>query len=121
MAERSRVERSGSSIATDPRISARRESSERVLTVLLSFPATLTWLGVLALLFQWASTAGQGQFQPGEEISIERMATVLILSGMFTAVGLSMSVVAWLGKPKPGWQIFSLILGLVFLWAVAGN
>ena len=90
-------------------------------TILLSVPATLLWVGVGAFLLRWYFAWGAGNLQPGLRTSWTALYVVFGIATLAVAGGFCLTTMAWIGKSTVRWQIVSVVLGVLFLWMVAGH
>jgi hypothetical protein len=89
--------------------------------VLLSVVALLVWVGVGAFLVKWIRLWAAGRLEPGINTSWGALYGVFGLAVLALAGGVFLTIRAWQGKSTVGWQVFSVILGAVSLWAVSGD
>ena len=90
-------------------------------TILLSVPAALLWVGVGLFLLRWYCAWWTGNLQPGLGTSWTALYVMFAIAALAVASGFCLTTMAWIGKSTVRWQIFSVVLGVLFLWAVAGN
>jgi len=90
-------------------------------TVIVSVPAFLLWVGVLAFLAKWFRAWAAGRLEPGANTSMEALFVVFLLASLGSVGGIYMSVRAWRRKSELKWQAGSLIAGVLMLWAVSGG
>jgi len=90
-------------------------------TILLSVPATLLWVGVGAFLLRWYFAWGTGNLQPGLRTSWTALYVFFGIATLAVAGGFCLTTMAWIGKSTVRWQIVSVVLGVLFLWMVAGH
>ena len=89
--------------------------------ILLSIPATLLWAGVSAFLLRWCLAWRAGNFQAGPATSWNALHLVFGIAALAAAGGFSLTAMAWIGKSSVRWQTLSVVLGVLFLWMVAGD
>ena len=89
--------------------------------MLLSIPATLLWVGVSGFLLKWYQAWTTGNLEPGLGTSWTSLYVIFAIAVLALACGFYLTVMAWIGKSTVRWQIVSIVLGFLFLWAVAGD
>ena len=87
----------------------------------ISIPAGLVWLAVAAFLVRWLIAWAGGNLELGEGTSWVTLVILFFVASAACLGGVCIAIRAWLGPPNLSWQIFSLVLGLITLWAVAGH
>ena len=90
-------------------------------SILLSIPATLLWIGVGGFLLRWHRAWIAGNLEPGLETSWTALYVIFGISALAMMAGFCLTITAWIGRSTVRWQIASAVLGLVFLWVVAGD
>ena len=96
---------------------AKSSSAARIVSV----PAALLWGGVGAFMLKWASAWQGGRLQPGIETSWMALYVIFGVAALAICGGACLTAMAWLGKSTVRWQAVSLVVGVFFLWLVAGD
>ena len=89
--------------------------------IVLSVPAVILWSGVSAFLVKWSLAWEAGRLQPALGTSWSTLYAVFGIATLAVAVGFCLTLLAWMGRSTVRWQLFSVVLGVLFLWAVAGH
>jgi len=89
--------------------------------IFLSIPAVFLWVGVGAFLVKWACAWATGRLEPGVGTSWTGLYFMFAIAALSFMGGLFLTVMAWIGRSTVRWQVFSIVLGLIFLWVVSGD
>jgi len=89
--------------------------------VWLSFLAMLVWTGVVVFLVKWVRAWSAGRLEPGIESTWAALYGMFGLAVLALAAGVFLTIRAWQGKSNVAWQVLSIVLGVLSLWATCGH
>lgn len=89
--------------------------------ILLSIPAVLLWTGVGAFLLKWVRYLAAGRLGPGDGTYTGLYFIMFAIAVLAITTELFLTIMAWIGKSTVRWQIFSIVLGLIFLLVLSGD
>ena len=89
--------------------------------LLLSVLSLSVWIGVAVFLLKWVRAWAAGHLEPGIETSWAALYGFFAVAVLALAAGIFLTIRAWQGKSTMGWQVLSILLGLLSLWATCGH
>jgi hypothetical protein len=89
--------------------------------LLLSVLALSLWIAVALFLLKWIQAWAAGRLEPGIESSSLALYAFFALAVFALAAGIFLTIRAWQGKSTVRWQLLSILLGGLSLWATAGD
>ena len=89
--------------------------------LLLSVLALLVWIGVAVFLLKWVRAWAAGRLEPGIETTWMALYGFFAVALLALAAGIVLTIRAWQGKSTVSWQVLSILLGLLSLWATCGH
>jgi len=89
--------------------------------VLLSVLALSVWIGVALFLLKWIRAWAAGRLEPGIETSWAALYGFFAVAVLALAAGIFLTIRAWQGKSTVRWQVLSIFLAVLSLWATCGH
>ena len=89
--------------------------------LLLSLLALSLWAGVALFLLKWIRAWAAGRLEPGIESTWLALYAFFAVAVLALAAGIFLTIRAWQGKSTVRWQLLSILLGGLSLWATAGD
>ena len=89
--------------------------------LLLSVLGLSLGIGVALFLAKWIRAWAAGRLEPGVESSWLALYSFFGVAVLALAAGVFLTIRAWQGKSTVAWQVLSIAMGALSLWATCGD